>query len=84
MKHFFRYLLVVFLFPFIFTSCEVEFDPNEEWKAVTVVYGVLDQDDDTTFVRVQKGFLALLERNKEELFDRSRYAGCLRTGNLPA
>lgn len=57
MKHFFRYLLVVFLFPFIFTSCEVEFDPNEEWKAVTVVYGVLDQDDDTTFVRVQKGFL---------------------------
>lgn len=57
MKHFFRYLLVVFLFPFIFTSCEVEFDPNEEWKAVTVVYCVLDQDDDTTFVRVQKGFL---------------------------
>lgn len=46
--------LTVLLF---FTACEVEFDPNEEWKQVTVVYGVLDQDADTTFIRVQKGFL---------------------------
>lgn len=41
----------------IFVSCEVNFDPNENWKATTIVYGVLDQDSDTTFVRVQKGFL---------------------------
>ena len=57
MERFFRCLLVFFLLPFVFTSCEVEFDPNEEWKAVTVIYGLLDQDEDTTFVRVQKGFL---------------------------
>ncbi len=40
-----------------FASCEVEFDPNEQWKPTTIIYGVLDQDEDTTFVRVQKGFL---------------------------
>ncbi len=42
---------------FCMTSCEVEFDPNEDWKSVTVIYGVLDQDSDTTFLRIQKGFL---------------------------
>lgn len=52
-----RYLFAILLVLLGFSSCEVEFDPNEEWKAVTVVYGLLDQDDDTTFVRVQKGFL---------------------------
>ena len=52
-----RHLLAIIIMFFCFTSCEVEFDPNEEWKAVTVVYGLLDQDKDTTFVRVQKGFL---------------------------
>lgn len=50
--------LILFLaMLFCFTACEVEFDPNEEWKQVTVIYGVLDQDSDTTFIRVQKGFL---------------------------
>ena len=50
--------LILFLaMLFCFAGCEVEFDPNEEWKQVTVIYGVLDQDSDTTFVRVQKGFL---------------------------
>ena len=34
---------------FCMTSCEVEFDPNEDWKSVTVSYGVLDHDRDTTF-----------------------------------
>jgi hypothetical protein len=52
-----KHLLAIAIMFFCFTSCEVEFDPNEDWKAVTVVYGLLDQDEDTTFVRVQKGFL---------------------------
>lgn len=52
-----KHLLAIAVMLFSFTSCEVEFDPNEEWKAVTVVYGLLDQDNDTTFIRVQKGFL---------------------------
>ncbi|MDR0789576.1 MAG: hypothetical protein LBO06_02135 [Bacteroidales bacterium] len=40
-----------------FCSCEVDFDPNSDWKETTIAYCLLDQDDDTTFVRVQKAFL---------------------------
>jgi hypothetical protein len=39
------------------SSCEVEFNPNGSWKETTVVYGVLDQDADTNFVRIEKCFL---------------------------
>lgn len=40
------------------TGCEVEFSPNAEWKETPVVYCVLDQDDDTTWVRVEKCYLS--------------------------
>ena len=42
----------------LFTACEVEFSPNAEWKNVPVVYCLLDQDDDTTWVRVQRCYLS--------------------------
>ncbi|MBR1549796.1 MAG: DUF4249 family protein [Bacteroidales bacterium] len=42
----------------LFTACEVEFSPNASWKNVPVVYCLLDQDDDTTWVRVQRCYLA--------------------------
>ena len=41
----------------LFTSCKVEFSPNAEWKEVPVVWCVLDQMDDTTWVRVQRCYL---------------------------
>lgn len=54
-----RYFLAsLLLTPFLLTSCEVEFSPNAEWKNVPVVYCLLDQDDDTTWVRVQRCYLA--------------------------
>ena len=40
------------------TGCEVEFSPNADWKNVPVVYCLLDQDDDTTWVRVQRCYLS--------------------------
>ena len=43
---------------FFFTACEVEFSPNAEWKNLPAVYCLLDQDDDTTWVRVQRCYLA--------------------------
>lgn len=42
----------------LFASCEVEFSPNAEWKNIPAVYCLLDQDDDTTWVRVQRCYLA--------------------------
>ncbi len=41
----------------LFTSCEVEFSPNDQWHNIPVVYCLLDQDDDTTYVRLQRCFL---------------------------
>lgn len=52
---------LLLLLPFSFLllwGCEVEFSPNAEWKNVPVVYCLLDQDDDTTWVRVQRCYLA--------------------------
>ncbi len=39
------------------SACEVEFSPNGPWNETPVVYCILDQDDDTTFVRVQRCYL---------------------------
>lgn len=39
------------------SSCKVDFSPNASWQEIPVVYCVLDQDDDTTYVRVQKCYL---------------------------
>lgn len=50
---------ILYLLPLaiLFVSCEVEFSPNAEWKNIPVVYCLLDQDDDTTWVRVQRCYL---------------------------
>ncbi len=52
----FSHLLLPIL-ALLVTSCEVEFSPNAAWKETPVVYCVLDQDDDTSWVRVEKCFL---------------------------
>ena len=41
----------------LLTSCEVEFSPNATWKEVPVVYCLLDQDDDTTWARIERCYL---------------------------
>lgn len=41
----------------LFMACHVEFSPNGTWQDIPVVYCVLDQDEDTTYVRVQKCYL---------------------------
>ena len=53
----FRLLPVAFAVLFAFSACNNEFSPNAEWRETMVVYGLLDQGDDTTWIRVQKCFL---------------------------
>lgn len=51
-------IFLIFPFSFIFFwGCEVEFSPNAEWKETPVVYCLLDQDEDTTWVRIEKCYL---------------------------
>ncbi|MBO4588761.1 MAG: DUF4249 family protein [Bacteroidales bacterium] len=52
-----RILFVAILLLTFTTSCKVDFSPNADWKEVPVVWCVLDQYDDTTWVRVQRCYL---------------------------
>lgn len=39
------------------TSCSNDFDLTEDWKDITVVYGLLDQSQPIQYIRVEKAFL---------------------------
>lgn len=68
-------LLLAILSIMLFSACHVEFSPNASWKDIPVVYGILDQDEDTTFIRIQRCYLG--EGNNYEyaqLFDSINYS----------
>ncbi len=50
-------LMLLFSVLCLFLGCKVEFSPNGSWQEIPAVYCVLDQDDDTSYVRVQKCYL---------------------------
>ncbi len=45
------------LISIVLTSCETDFDPNAEYKDITVVYGILNQNDSITYIKINKAFL---------------------------
>ena len=49
--------LLPVLFAFCFTSCETDFDVNGEWKDITVVYGLISQNDSVHYIKINKAFL---------------------------
>ncbi len=49
--------LILILSVVVLVSCEADFSPNDSWRDVPIVYCILDQDDDTTYVRLQRCFL---------------------------
>lgn len=52
-----RLLLAALVVAVFASACDNDFNPNAEWRETMVVYGLLDQDSDTTWIRVQKCFL---------------------------
>ena len=38
-------------------SCDNDVDVNAEWKDITVVYGLMDQSEDTNWIRIGRAFL---------------------------
>jgi hypothetical protein len=38
-------------------SCETDFNVNADWKEVTILYGLLDQNSETQFIKINKAFL---------------------------
>jgi hypothetical protein len=51
------YLLPLLSLFLILSSCEEDFDITAPYKNITIAYGLLDVNDDTTFLRINKAFL---------------------------
>jgi hypothetical protein len=49
-------LLVLFLLPLLI-SCNKDLKVNADWTDITVVYGLLDQNDSTHYIKITKAFL---------------------------
>ena len=45
-------LIIVF-----FSSCESDLDINSEWEEITVVFGLLNQNQEKQYIRINKAFL---------------------------
>lgn len=50
---------IIFSITLLFTHCKNDFEVNDDWKDITVVYGILNQNEDTNYIRVTKGFLGV-------------------------
>jgi hypothetical protein len=74
----FRFIpMLLLLFP-VLQSCDKTLKVNADWKDVTVVYGLLDQTEDTTYIKITKAFLG--EGNSlyfAQIPDSSNYPGNL-------
>ena len=40
-----------------FSSCESDLDINSEWEEITVVFGLLNQNQEKQYIRINKTFL---------------------------
>ncbi len=52
-----RIILVVLVIITVFYSCNKNLNVNADWRDITVVYGLLSQNDDTAYIKVTKAFL---------------------------
>jgi hypothetical protein len=41
----------------LLSSCETDFDVSGDWKEIAVVYGILNKNDATHYIRINKAFL---------------------------
>ncbi len=54
---YFRIILIVLVFIPGLYSCNDKLQVNANWKDITVVYGLLSQNDDTAYLKITKAFL---------------------------
>ena len=48
---------LLFLILPLFFSCETDFDVNANWKDVTIVYGLIDPNNDDQLIKINKAYL---------------------------
>lgn len=54
---YFRLVIALFCSISLFSSCSTDFDVNAPWKDITVVYGLLNQNDSVHYLKITKAFL---------------------------
>jgi hypothetical protein len=70
--------LLLFISLFIaFSSCETDVDVNAEWEEITIVYGLLNQQDASHYLRINKAFLGGNVFEVAKIADSSSYGGML-------
>jgi hypothetical protein len=52
-----RIFLVALVFIPVLYSCNKDLNVNADWRDITVVYGILSQNEDTTYIKITKAFL---------------------------
>ena len=57
MKRIILPLFAAFAFLFVFNACSTDVDLYNDYKDITVVYGLLDPGKDTNYVKINKAFL---------------------------
>ena len=49
-------LILTVIIALCYSSCSTDFDMYAEYKDVTIVYSIVDMDDDTTWVKITKAY----------------------------
>lgn len=76
--HTIKYLIFGFCLLFIMYSCETDFDTTATWEDITVVYGIIDQNDSIQYIIIKKAYLG--EGNAlqfAQVYDSSNYTHLL-------
>lgn len=55
--HTIKYCLFGIIILFSIYSCETDFDTTADWEDITVVYGIIDQNDSMQYIKINKAFL---------------------------
>ena len=52
-----KHLIVLFLTLLFLSSCDNELNLTTEWKNIPIVYGLLNEEDQVQYIRIEKAFL---------------------------
>lgn len=52
-----RKIVILFVISILLWSCETDFKVNAPWKDTTIVYGLLEANKDTQYVKIYRAFL---------------------------
>lgn len=70
-------LSLVVLLVLFFPACETDVDVNAEWEEITIVYGLLSQNDQEHYFRINKAYLGGNALEVAQIADSSSYNGAL-------